>query len=264
MSFTELKDWLRDHLHMRGDSAAQISLRNDEAPYEMPAALWKFSRDDFRNNFIRSVMELTSEAGMQPWKPQAFHELAQLIEATHLWEAVRSLEGITQTRRLLRDQDGAVLCMIALRTLLALGWKGTTDFWLAQMKLVGSVWPEIIFVGLAQQDLDLAFNHLPHLVNSRDAMSKVLDVFPGLMRDLKLGILTLREKSNRIFERLPPDAQEAMRQWFRLRDYPLSNVATFTNLSLREGICILLPNDSEPRYYTPMLSAVNFFKIAAV
>jgi len=43
------------------------------------------------------------------------------------------------------------------------------------------------------------------------------------MRDLKIGISTLREKCRNKVGKLPPEAAEAMREWFRLRNYLLDD-----------------------------------------
>jgi hypothetical protein len=70
-------------------------------------------------------------------------------------------------------ESGAQLHILALRTLLALGWKGTPDFWRSQKELVGQHWPEIIFKGLVLHDLRMGFEALPELIASQEAMRGV-------------------------------------------------------------------------------------------
>jgi hypothetical protein len=253
MTFNELKTWLRDRLQMRGTAAADISIRRDEAPYEQPAKLWQSGSDTFRINFKRAVIDLIAEAGAAPWEPAHFNELGLLVEAANLWEAVTSLEDIAQSKRLLEHDHGPQLHMLALRTLLALRWTGTLDFWLAQKEAVGARWPGVIFEGLARQDVDLAFGQLSELVSSRETMREILHLFPGLMRDLRLGVSTLRERCRSVVDKLPPDAAAAMREWFRLRDYPIELPAAQVNLSLIVAIQNVLVQESEPRFRTPML-----------
>lgn len=253
MTFNELKTWLRNRLQMRGTAAADISIRRDEAPYEQPAKLWESGSDTFRLDFKRTVMDLVAEAGAAPWEPAHFNELGLLIEATNLWEAVTLLEEIAQSKRLLEHDHGPQLHMLALRTLLALRWTGTLDFWLAQKEAVGARWPGIIFEGLARQDVDLAFGQLSELVTSRETMREILQLFPGLMRDLRLGISTLHERCRSIADKLPPDAAAAMREWFRLRNYPIELPARQVNLSLFVAIQSVLAHESEPRFRSPML-----------
>jgi len=253
MTFSELKTWLSDRLQMRGTAAADINIRRDEAPYERPVEFWKSGDDEFCNNFKRAVMDLVAEAGAGPWEPAHFHELGLLLEAADLWEAVGPLEDIAQSRRLLEHDHGPQLHMLALRTLLALGWKGTLDFWLAQKELVGTRWPGIIFEGLAQQDVEKAFDQLPGLVTNLETMREVLNLFPGLMRDLKIGLLTLRERCRSVVGKLHPEAAEAMRDWFRLRNYPLVAPVRQVNLSLIVALRSALADESEPRVRSPML-----------
>ena len=150
MTFNELKTWLNDRLQMRGTAAADINIRRDEAPYEQSAKLWKAGNDEFRMSFKRAVMDLVAEAGATPWEPAHFSELGLLIESANLWEAVTPLEDIAQSRRLLGQVHGPQLHMLALRTLLALRWTGTLDFWLAQKAAIGIRWPGIIFEGLTR------------------------------------------------------------------------------------------------------------------
>jgi len=258
MTFNDLKTWLRDRLQMRGAAAADINFRIDEAPYERPVQLWKSGSDEFRDNFKRAVLALIEEVGKGAWSPEHFHELALLIEEANLKDASRPLETIAQNRSLLKHETGQQLHMLALRTLLAVGWTGSLDFWLAQEELVGDRWPGIIFDGLAQQDVALAFDKLPELVDNQKTMRGILDLFPGLMRDLRLGISTLSCHCSSIVSKLPPDAAQAMRNWFSVRKYPLDERMLTVNSSLIIGIRKNLPSgESAPRHLSPFLVINN-------
>jgi hypothetical protein len=253
MNFSELKVWLRDRLHLRGTAAADINLQREEAPYERPVALWKSGSDDFRNDFRRAVLDLVAEAATQPWQPKPFNELSLLLETADLWEAVRPLESAARSPRLLQHDGGDQLHMLVLRTLLALGWTGTPEFWLAQKDLVGTRWPGIIFEGLARQDVDLAFSRLPDLASGQEGMRLVLQLFPGLMRDLSLGMSTLRTHASTIVDKLQPEAADTLREWFRLRDYPLIPTASGAKSRLLVALGSFLGPDSAPRFRSPML-----------
>lgn len=258
MEFTELKQWLSDRLQMKAAAIADLDTRRDEAPYERPLKLWKSGNDQFRNNFYRATLDLVEEAGTRPWAPEYFNELVSMLEAANLWETVGPLEGITQSRRLLRSDSGPQLQMLALRTLLALGWKGSPDFWLAQKELVGTRWPGLIFEGLAQQDVALAFQNLPELAINRENMRDVLKHFSGLMRNPKLSIETLREGCVGVFHSLRQDAAEGISEWFRLRNYPLSPAIETVHITLLAAIQVVLEGDSAPRFRSPMLRGANY------
>jgi hypothetical protein len=252
MTYNELKTWLRDRLQMRGVAAADVSMLRDEAPYEQPLTLWKSGGDEFRNDFKRAVLDLVSEAGTQPWEPESFNELSRLVEEADLWEATRPLEEAIHSQRLFEGSHGAQLHMLVLRTLLALGWAGTPDFWHSEKNLIGSQWPGVIFQGLARQDIGLAFGSLPELATKRQAVRQVLDYFPILVRDL--GISTLHKHSCDIVGKLSPEAAQALRDWFRLRNCPLLAAGGIrVNGGLRSALVKTLGGDSEPRFLSPML-----------
>ena len=253
MKFNELKSWLRERLQGRGAATVDLSVRRDEAPYERPVQLWKTGTDEFRNGFKRAVKDLIDEAGAEPWKAVHFHELGLLLEAADLWEAVGPLENIAHSMRLLEHEEGAQLRMLALRTLLALRWKGTLEFWDDQEKSVGRRWPAIIFEGLAQHDVATAFKRLPALVHTRDTMREILNLFPGLMRELRLPLSVLQAQGRQTVGHLPPEAAEAMRDWFRLRDCPLTGPVRADHGRLSIALNNFLGSDSEPRSYTAML-----------
>ncbi len=253
MTFGELKSWLSDRLQLRGVAAADIDIRRDEAPYERPVQLWKAATGEFHNNFLRAVLDLISDAAAVPWDAKSFNELALLIEAGNFWEAVRPLEDIAHSKHLMRVAHGPQLHMLALRTLLALGWKGTPDFWLAQKELVAGRWPGVIFDGLAQHGLMKAFVQLPVLATSTETMRQILDLFPGIMRDLKVNMLELQEMSRRIVADLSTEAAESLREWFRLHNYPLTAEVESKHPLLQAALRSFLGSDSAPKATTPIL-----------
>ena len=118
----ELKAWLRDHLQMRGSAAAAINIRHDESPFEKPAALWKGGDGTFRERLLQAVLDFIQESARGEWTPEALHQLGFLIEACPLPRTEAALEDLVQSQRLLRLEAGPQLHMLALRTLLALGW----------------------------------------------------------------------------------------------------------------------------------------------
>lgn len=254
MSFHEMKAWLRDRLHLRGPAATDINLQGEEAPHERPVLLWKRGDDEFCNQFKRAVLALVEEATTEPWQSKPFNELCLMLESMDLWEAVRPLEVAAQSRRLLKRQQGVQLHMLVLRTLLALDWKGTPEFWLTQGDIVGHRWPGIIFEGLAHHDVESAFKRLPTLVTGPDGMRQVVQLFPGLMRELRLAASTLRDHASNIVGDLQPEASETLREWFRLRDAPLVAVKSkATSRGLRDALGKYLGPDREARHISPML-----------
>jgi hypothetical protein len=236
MNAGELKNWLADRLRMRGPASADLDLRRDEAPYERPLQLWKTAEGNLHHEFLRAVLALVEEAADEAWEPESFDQLVRLIEAGRIGEAAGALETLAHSRRLLASDGGAQLHMQALRTLLALGWTGSLEFWQAQSAVVGSRWPGLIFRGLARNNLETAFAELPSLAVDAQAMRQVLDLFPGMMRNQKLTISDLRDLGFHVIGRLPQESANLFREWFALRDAPLPLVINVVHFSLKSAL----------------------------
>ena len=253
MTTGELKNWLADRLRMRGPASADLDLRRDEAPYERPLQLWKTAEGDFHQEFLRAVLALVEEAAAEPWEPESFDQLVRLIEAGRIGEATNALEALAHSRRLLASEQGVQLHMQALRTLLALGWAGSLEFWQAQRAVVGARWPGLIFKGLARHSLDSAFAQLPSLAVDAKAMRQILDLFPGLMRDQKLTLSTLQDLSRSVIIHLSPDSAKFLREWFVLRDAPLLAAINIVHFSLKAALAHELGDEFVARTYDAAL-----------
>ena len=236
MNTVELKNWLADRLRMRGPASADLDLRGDEAPYERPLKLWKTAEGNFHYEILRAVLALTEEAAAEPWEPESFDQLARLIEAGRMGEAVATLETLAHSRRLLTTERGAQLHMQVLRTLLALQWKGSLEFWMTQKAMVGDRWPGLVFKGLACHDLHIAFGELPSLATDAKATRQILDLFPGMMRAQKLTITNLQELSGAMIAYLPDDSANAIREWFAHRDVPRPATMYRVHMGLKAAI----------------------------
>lgn len=216
-----LKSWLRDHLQMKGSAALAIDVRHDESPFDKPAALWKSGDAPFRERLFQAVLDFLIEAAEGSWSPEPFHQLCFLIQACPLPRIEPALEDLIQGRRLLELDAGAQLHMLTLRTLLALGWKGSPSFWNSQQSIIGERWPSILFEGLAQHGLPLAFDALPQLAKDAHAMRQIFNLFPGLMRTLHVSTNELAHETSRVLDRLEPTAGALLREWFVLRGFAL-------------------------------------------
>lgn len=243
----ELTAWLADRLRMQGAASAGLDLRRDEAPYDYPLHLWKTIEGKFHHEFLRAVLALVENAADGLWEPMSFDQLVRLIEAGKIYDATAALETIARSRKLLTVQDGVQLRMQALRTLLALGWIGSIEFWQAQAKVIGARWPGLIFKGLAQHSIEAAFLHLPQLAVDSAAMRQVLDIFPGLMRQNRLPLYNLKELSRNIIEKLTLESATLLREWFALRNYHLPIAMNIIHGSLKHAIARSLGIEVIPR-----------------
>ena len=236
----ELKNWLRDHLQMKGDA---VDLRN-ESPYEGALRLWETGTSEVQSEFIRAVNSLVKEAVAEPWDAVHFHELGTLIEAGRMFEVTSTLEDITHSAGALESAHRAQLHMLAMRTLLGLGWKGTPDYWRSQKLSMGNRWPGLIFHGLARHRLSEAFVELPSLIQDEVGMNQILDLFPGLMRELNVNIDDLQAAARPILSSLPPSASTPLRDWFEEHDRPLPSS---DHTGLWEALRLKLDGDIAPR-----------------
>jgi hypothetical protein len=247
----ELKFWLRDHLQMKGSAALAIDVRHDEVPFEKPAALWKSGDAPFRERLLQAVLDFLMEAAEGSWSPEAFHQLCFLIEACPLPRIEPALEDLIQERQLLGLDAGAQLHMLTLRTLLGLGWKGSPSFWNSQRPIIAERWPSIIFEGLAQHGLPLAFDALPELARDPQAMRDILNLFPSLMRTLHISLNDLANEAGQISHSLRAELATLLREWFMLRKVPVRSLQrTGWNPTLISAVNRDLGSESAPRFRT--------------
>jgi len=252
MTSNELKQWLRDRLNFRGAPAAEINTRRDEAAYEYPAVVWQRAEDELRNDFRRTLIELVKESASGDWTLEGFHELMRLLEATSLYEAVQPLQEITTSLRNVSTTEAIQRRMLTLRTLLSLGWKGTPDFWLSQIEAIGSKWPELIFLGLAQHDLRMAFERLPDLLD-KGPIDDVLMTFPIVMERADGGISAMHRLAQRVIGLLRPADADKLREWFAQQEYPLEQEQLDSTWKLRVALRSFFGNNLAPRARTPKL-----------
>jgi hypothetical protein len=236
---------------MKGSAALAINVRHDESPYEKPSALWKTGDATFRERLVQVVRDFLMESTEGRWSPESFHQLCFLIEACPLPRLEPALEDLIQERRLLRLEDGAQLHMLTLRTLLGLGWKGSPAFWRSQQPIIGERWPSILFEGLSQHGLPLAFDALPELARDPQAMREIQNLFPNLMRNLRVSINDLANEAARISHSLHSEPAALLQEWFTLRKVTFRSLPrTRWNPTLISAVNRDLGSESAPRFRT--------------
>ncbi|MBM4044524.1 MAG: hypothetical protein FJ279_05365 [Planctomycetes bacterium] len=217
MTFEQLRNWLRDRMLLRGLAAADIDRRRDETPYDAPLAHWRKADDAFRQNLARAAISLLEEIPAEGWPPEHCHNLVTLIEEAGMSGAIERLKDIVFSQAWLRGASGPQLHMLALRTLLGLGWKGDPNFWIRQPEQLASEYPELVFRGLLEHGLDIAFSRLNDVVRDPEAMRRVLWLFPRLVEIHGLG--KLRAAAASAARRASEDVAEEIERWFRVSDY---------------------------------------------
>lgn len=219
LSDTELKAWLKDRLHLQGLPASDIDFRSGEAPFEKPIRVFKSAHDDFRERLQRLVNDLTEEAGSEPWSPESFHELSHLIEAGEFFRSIGHLESICMDPKLSATPAGIQIQMIAARTLLALGWKGTPDFWQSPsvQSGIGGRWPGIVIRGLVFHGIERALGMIPALAKTVEQLNDILLIFPALQREHSITLPDLQTSCSNLLPGLSPPVRARLTEWFQHR-----------------------------------------------
>jgi len=220
MPYAELRSWLSDRLQHRGQAAADINQRIGEPAYERPLAEWKEDEQDFRDRLERACKSLVGDVTKHRWAADHVHNLAALIEQAKMIRAIPVLTDVVFNRAWLFGDDGPQRHMIALRTLLDLGWQATPNFWLVQHELLGRRYPEMAFKGLLQQGHAQAFARLGEVADTPEAMRQVLILFPALINSV--GTQRFYELVRIAADSITREVCEVIREWAEVESPPLS------------------------------------------
>lgn len=218
-TFNELQDWLSDHLQLHGQATASINRRRHESAYEFPLNSWNSGDDAFRNRFERAINQLLKNCKQIPWKPDHFHNLAMLIEKGRIKSAIHVLQEIAHSHCWLRLDNGLLLHMLILRTLLGLGDIRNTDFWVEEGRMLQGQYPELIFRGLLAHGLSEAFSRLDQVANDTESVKRILGLFPDLID--KHGLETIVQHVMGALSHVTNDVSDEIRNWFPQWEYKI-------------------------------------------
>ena len=171
-----------------------------EAPYSVLYQEWLLGGEEFRTRLWQAMLDLLGE----PLDAPVLNELCRLIEVCEVREAVPILERLVH--------GGHPHSKLLVRTLLGLGWTGPVDFWETRKELLGA---GLVFKGLSVRDPGLAFDALPKLASTEEAMRDVLGFLPWLTQ--QIGAEAVKNHARRVVGRLQPEAAELLQSWFVLR-----------------------------------------------
>jgi len=217
MSFCELKSWLNGRLQLRGVAAADVDRRTGETPYAYPLAEWQQGEESFRQRLARACVALLEEVNGSGWQVEHIHNLATLIDEAGMECARESLTSIVYSRSWQRGPDGDRRHMLALRTLLGLGWKGTPEFWEGQDGSLIRKYPELIFRGLLAHGIEIAFSRLPQLAVDGQSFRRLLWLFPSLIESE--GLERVRGAVSKRVSLVSSEVRAALDDWFGVRGY---------------------------------------------
>ena len=218
-TFDELKNRLREQLQARGVAGAALHGRTEGLAFDKPLAEWRSGDPEAVRDLGRATVQLVEEVPENGWTADTLEWLAGFIERAPMPEAVEALKKVVRQekwRTTLDDGDRAH--MLALRALRGLSWKADPNFWLRLPDDFKKRYPALVFGGLADHNLDLAFQNLPTLAADTGAAREISRLFASLVG--KEGTDNVRERLDKVRSILRPDVAALFEKWFEDRNYP--------------------------------------------
>lgn len=217
-SIADIAEFLRQRFQERGPMAADSGTRETEFPYDLPLELWKQASAPQRRDMWQAAILLLGEIPGGHWTAEAVEWLVSFIDEAGMIEAVPALQDAVESGRWLKAQDdGLRHQMVALRTLLDLGWAGTPDFWRSLPDGLNARYPALAFRGLLKQGIDLAFAYLPDLATNARAVRRIVDVLSSLIREK--GSDAVCEKLRAVCPQLEREVVAEFERWFTVHGW---------------------------------------------
>jgi hypothetical protein len=214
-SIDELRDFLRGRFQEKGPWAADTGTRESEFPYDLPLELWRGADETLRRRITQATRDLVGEVPGEGWSADAVAWFAAFIDRADMVEAIPALQLAAEQGRWSKAPDDGPRChMVALRTLLGLGWKGTPAFWHELPEEIAKRYPALAFRGLLAHDptMESAFAHLPSVVGDEAGVMRIIDVLSPLVR--RASTASVRQKLRSVFPKFTEDVQAEFQKWF--------------------------------------------------
>ena len=211
LSRDEMRAWISARL--RGeDTAVPGDVRQGEPPHYLFAQIYPELDRDSRLYTRQVVQEFLRDMSRNPnslWRGESAHALLLLTQRLGEKEFVPPLREMAEDGKFFlptEEQGADDLHQRLLQSLIALGWKGTLEFWREQFERAPLRYSGLAFAGLSRIALQHAFSLLPDLPwDSREVQ--------GQMRVALRGLLPAHDHSllgqliNRIKSQLPATAR---------------------------------------------------------
>jgi len=217
LNFDDLRTYVRDLLHERGPAGTDIDQFRQELPYHPLLRHYQQASDGLRDRLNRVGLALLEETAAETWPVESLHYLLTFIEEGRMESGIEALKSIVSSGAWLERPGGRQLQMLALRTLLGLGWLGDPNFWLRQGRLLAGEYPELIFRALVAHDVELAFEHLGEFAAWPAQAAHILRLYPSLIE--RHSLETVRALTSRAAAKLDPEVMIKIDAWFRQRGY---------------------------------------------
>jgi hypothetical protein len=217
-SFEGLKNRLREQLQARGLAGAAPHGRAEGLAFDKPLAEWRSGDRETVRDLSRATVQLVEEVPENGWTADTLEWLAGFIERAPVREAMYALETVVHRKKWLTTvDDGNRAHMLALRTLRGLSWKADPNFWLGLPDDFKKRYPSLVFGGLADHNLDLAFERLPTLAADTDAARKISRLFASLVETK--GADAVWQRLAAVRSSLQRDVAALFEKWFEVRNF---------------------------------------------
>jgi len=266
-SIAEVADVLRQHFQLRGPMAPDPGAREIEFAYDLPLKWWREADGELRRSLVQASETLIKEIPRPDWSAEAVEALVTFIDLAEMDQLRFALQDAVESGRWLKaEDDGLRHQMVALRTLLDLGWAGTPGFWRNLPADLNARYPALAFRGLLEQGPGLAFAWLPHLATDPRAVRRIVDVLSSLIRDE--GSEAVCEKLRAVCPQLEHEVVAEFERWFRAHGWgrvtgPPCEVRATLPQQRAVGLCLIRPAD-EPWNDAPTRPGlVDFYRQTA-
>jgi len=192
LSLRDLKGRLRERLHGHDAFGPPISRQTDETPERWLIELYRGADDQrFRSRFATALGQLLRECATQrDWEDDAVANLLFLVQDAAPERALRDVQKQVEQELLLsRGERGRELHALLLACLPALGDWPDPDFWLDQLGKVGLEFGPMIFVRLVHGYGQDAFDYLPRLIATEEAVDNLVLAAPEMASVLGEGAM---------------------------------------------------------------------------
>lgn len=210
LSRDEMRAWISARL--RGeDTTVPGDVRQGEPPYYLLAQIYPELDRDSRLYTRQVVQELLRDMSRNPnslWRGESGHALLLLTQRLGEKEFVPPVREMAEDGKFLvlsEEQGADDLHRRLLQSLIALGWKGTLEFWREQFERAPLRYSGLAFAGLSRIALQHAFGLLPDLPwDSKEVQGQMRVALRGLLPAHDHGLLG--QLMNRTKSQLPTTA----------------------------------------------------------
>jgi hypothetical protein len=210
LSRDEMRAWISARL--RGeDTSVPGDVRQGEPPHYLFAQIYPELDRDSRLYTRQVVQEFLRDMSRNPdssWRGESGHALLLLTQRLGEKEFVLPIREMADDGKFFappEEQGAGDLHRRLLQTLIALGWKGTLEFWREQFERAPLRYSGLVFAGLSRIALQHAFGLLPDLPwDSREVQGQMRVALRGLLPAHDHGLLG--QLINRTKSQLPAAA----------------------------------------------------------